>query len=113
MHNKDYKNHIVAQVKKYINEHVKEKLTLNRAAEVFSISPNYLSVLFSKYSDVGFTDYVNQRKVEAAKKMMADGSMKIYEISDMLGFESAFYFSRVFKKTEGKSPREYMNNVLD
>ena len=111
-HNKDYKNHIVVQVKKYINEHVKEKLTLNRVAEVFSISTNYLSVLFSKYNDMGFTDYVNQCKVEEAKKMMAGGNMKIYEISDILGFESAFYFSRVFKKVEGKSPREYMNNGL-
>lgn len=111
-HNKDYKNHIVVQVKKYINEHVKEKLTLNRVAEVFSISTNYLSVLFSKYNDLGFTDYVNQCKVEEAKKMMAGGNMKIYEISDILGFESAFYFSRVFKKVEGKSPREYMNNDL-
>lgn len=44
--------------------------------------------------------------------MMAGGNMKIYEISDILGFESAFYFSRVFKKVEGKSPREYMNNDL-
>ena len=111
-YNKDYKNHIVVNVKKYIREHVEEKLTLNKVAEVFNISPNYLSVLFSKYNDAGFTDYINQTKVEAAKKMMKDGKLKIYEISDTLGFESAFYFSRVFKKVTGISPRDYMNQIL-
>lgn len=108
-HNKDYKNHIVINVKKYIKEHIKEKLTLNNVAEVFNISPNYLSVLFSKYNDIGFTDYINHSKIETAKQMMSDGDYKIYEISDILGFESAFYFSRVFKKIAGVSPRDYIN----
>mgnify|MGYP001073388027 FL=1 len=108
-HNKDYKNHTVTSVKKYINEHIEEKLTLNRVAREFNISPNYLSVLFSKNNDIGFSDYINQSKIEAAKKMMTGGDYKIYEISDRLGFESAFYFSRVFKKVTGLSPRDYIN----
>lgn len=111
-HHKDYKNHIVINVKKYINDHIKEKLTLNKVAEAFNISPNYLSVLFSKYNDTGFSDYINQSKIEAAKKMMSDGTLKVYEISDLLGFESAFYFSRVFKKVTGVSPRDYMNQNI-
>lgn len=44
---------------------------------------------------------------------MSDGSMKIYEISDKLGFESSFYFSKVFKKREGVSPKEYINQKID
>ncbi|MFA9464571.1 MAG: response regulator [Velocimicrobium sp.] len=111
LYKKDYKNHIVIQVKKYINEHIEEKLTLNKVSEVFNISPNYLSVLFSKYNDIGFTDYINQSKINTAKKMIATGSFKIYEISDTLGFESAFYFSRVFKKVTGVSPRDYTNQI--
>ncbi len=110
-HNKDYKNHIVMNVKKFISDHVEERLTLNKVAEVFNISPNYLSVLFSKYSEAGFTDYINQNKIEAAKKLMLEGKLKIYEISDHLGFESAFYFSRVFKKVTGISPRDYLNQI--
>ncbi len=43
--------------------------------------------------------------------MMNKGTLKIYEISDTLGFESAFYFSRVFKKVTGVSPRDYINQV--
>ncbi len=109
---RDYKNHIVVNAKKYIVQHIEEKLTLNDVAEAFCISPNYLSVLFSKYNDVGFSDYVNQSKIDKAKKMMAEGDYKIYEISDILGFESAFYFSRVFKKVTGLSPRDYIKNQL-
>lgn len=109
---KDYKNHIVIQVKKYICDHIEEKLTLNKVAKEFNISPNYLSVLFSKNNDVGFSDYINQRKVDAAKEMMSDGDYKIYEISERLGFESAFYFSRVFKKMTGFSPRDYINQNI-
>ncbi|MCM1125700.1 MAG: response regulator [Lachnospiraceae bacterium] len=109
--NRDYKNHIVINAKKYITQHIEEKLTLNDVAEVFSISPNYLSVLFSKYNDIGFSDFINQSKIETAKKMMAEGDYRIYEISDILGFESAFYFSRVFKKVTGFSPRDYMKTI--
>ncbi len=98
-------------VKKYINDHVEEKLTLNKVAELYNISPNYLSVLFSKYNDTGFTDYINQSKIETAKRLMTDSDLKIYEISDTLGFESAFYFSRVFKKVTGISPRDFMNQI--
>ena len=108
----DHKHHIVANVKKYIQEHIEEKLTLNKVAKEFNISSNYLSILFSKHSDIGFSDYINQMKVEAAKEMMADGNYKIYEISDKLGFESAFYFSRVFKKVTGMSPRDYMSQNI-
>ena len=108
-HNKDYKNRTISAVKKYINEHVDEKITLNQLSDVFNISPNYLSILFSKYNDMGFIDYVNHAKIECAKEMLDEGTLKIYEISDKLGYESAFYFSRVFKKVEGMSPRDYIN----
>jgi two-component system response regulator YesN len=107
--NKDYKNHIVINVKKYIKDHAEEKLTLNKVADVFNISPNYLSVLFSKYNNIGFTDYINKCKIDAAIKLMTDSNLKIYEISEILGFESAFYFSRVFKKVIGVSPRDFIN----
>lgn len=108
---RDYKNNIVINAKKYIVQHIEDKLTLNDVAEVFCISPNYLSVLFSKYNDIGFSDFVNQSKIGTAKRMMSENDYKIYEISEILGFESAFYFSRVFKKVTGLSPRDYMKTL--
>lgn len=107
---KDYKNHIVANVKKYINEHLRERLSLNEVAAVFGISPNYLSQLFSKYNDRGFSEYINTCKISESKRLLSEGNLKVYEVAEMLGFESAFYFSKVFKKVEGVSPTEYLNN---
>lgn len=106
---KDYKNHIVIHVKKYISSHVRERLSLNEVAAIFGISPNYLSQLFGKYNDTGFNEYVNSCKIGESKKLLAEGNYKVYEIAETLGFESAFYFSKVFKKIEGVSPTEYQN----
>ena len=109
---KDYKNHIVTNVKKYINEHVQERLSLNEVAAVFGISPNYLSQLFGKYNEIGFSEYINHCKIAESKKLLEEGNLKVYEVAEMLGFESAFYFSKVFKKLEGVSPTDYVNNKL-
>ena len=108
---KDYKNHIVTNVKKYINEHVREHLSLNEVAAVFGISPSYLSQLFSKYNETGFTEYVNTCKVRESKRLLTEENLKVYEVAEMLGFESAFYFSKVFKKVEGVAPTESLNGV--
>ncbi|HRL03506.1 MAG TPA: helix-turn-helix transcriptional regulator, partial [Gemmiger formicilis] len=50
-------------------------------------------------------------RITAAKELMASTDLKVYEISDKVGFDSAFYFSKVFKKLEGVSPREYMQRM--
>lgn len=103
-----YKTRVVASVQEYIRAHVDKKLTLNEVAAVFGFSPNYLSQLFAKYCSVSFTEYIAESKIAAAKKLMEGGNVKVYEIAGKLGFESAFYFSKVFKKVEGCSPREYV-----
>lgn len=109
---KDYKNHTVDSVKKYIKSHIEEHLSLNEVAAVFGISPNYLSQLFSKYNDQGFSEYINICKINEGKRLLSEQNLKVYEVADMLGFESAFYFSKVFKKVEGISPTEYVNRIV-
>lgn len=108
-HKKEHRHHIVENVKKYIETHLQDRLNLNEVSAIYGISPNYLSSLFKKYNDCGYSEYITYRKVEEAKKMMTQSNKKIYEIANALGFESAFYFSKVFKKVEGISPTEYIN----
>lgn len=74
----------------------------------FNFSPNYLSQLFIKFSGDGFVEYVSAARIAKAKKMLARGEGHIYEIAQRLGFDNAFYFSKVFKKYESVSPREYL-----
>lgn len=107
-HHKSSKEELVDNIIDYINSHIDEKLTLNETASEFGITPNYLSLIFKKESNVGFSEYITNRKISKAKLMMASGNYKIYEIADQLGFENAFYFSKVFKKVEGCSPRDYL-----
>ncbi len=105
---RDHKNHIVSDVKKYINSHTHDKLTLNEVAAIFGISPSYLSQLFSKYNDTGFNEYINICKIEEAKRLLKSENLKVYEVADILNFGSEFYFSKVFKKIQGVTPSEYI-----
>lgn len=105
---KTYKAHVITNVQKYIQNHVSEKLSLNEVAGVFGLSPNYLSILFKKNCQTGFSEYIAQAKINRAKSLLLEQDMKIYEVADQLGFESAFYFSKVFKKVTGQSPREFI-----
>ena len=108
-----YKESVVNNVQKYINSHVEEHLSLNDVAAVFGLSPNYLSSLFKKTCNVGFSEYITQRKIARAKSLLLESDLKVYEVADRLGFESAFYFSKVFKKVEGVSPRDFVQERTD
>jgi Response regulator containing CheY-like receiver domain and AraC-type DNA-binding domain len=106
-----YKAQVVSNVQEYIKRNLNVKLTLNHVADVFNFSPNYLSHLFSKVAKVNFVEYITETKMAAAKEMMLRGEGRIYEISQKLGYDSAFYFSKVFKKVEGISPREFLQRI--
>ncbi|WP_150266037.1 helix-turn-helix domain-containing protein [Paenibacillus tepidiphilus] len=106
-----YKEQVVKNVQDYIKRNLGTKLSLNQVADVFNFSPNYLSHLFSKVAKVNYVEYITETKMAAAKEMMVRGEGRIYEISQKLGYESAFYFSKVFKKVAGMSPREYMQQI--
>jgi two-component system response regulator YesN len=108
-----YKEHAIANVQKYIQNHADERLTLNEVAAVFGLSPNYLSVLFKKTCGTGFSEYITQMKISRAKTMLLEQDLKVYEVADQLGFESAFYFSKVFKKVVGMSPREFAQQAAE
>lgn len=111
-HKNDSRKPIVTNIKRYIKEHVADRLSQNEVAEVFAISPNYLSQLFKKYSDTGFNEYVNHCKIDEARRLLLTGEYKVYEVAEMLGFENAFYFSKVFKKVVGQPPTDFVKQVM-
>lgn len=104
------KDKLITAIQEYINDNLNGKLQLNDIADAFGLSPAYLSVLFKKNMDIGFAEYVYTKKIERAKEMLLSDDMKIYEVADALGFESAYYFSKVFKKVTGFSPREFIQS---
>ena len=109
----DYRAGLVTRIREYVSNNLSKRLTLNDVAAVFSFSPNYISQLFSREGESGFVEFVTETRINSAKELMATTTLKIYEISDLVGFESPSYFSKVFKKTEGISPREYIQRLTE
>lgn len=104
---------MIDMVKKYIEGHVNERLTLGHVANKMGISQGYLSSIFKKQSGSNFSDYVSEIKIEKSKEYIATHQYMIYEVSDKLGFDNAYYFSKVFKKVTGMTPREFEKTLLN
>ncbi|SDJ97045.1 response regulator transcription factor [Sediminibacillus albus] len=91
----------------YIEEHYAEPLSLTTLADHFHYNPSYLSSYFSTHLHIGFSDYLNQVRIEKAKAILAAGSVPISRVSEMVGYGEPSYFCKVFKRIEGLSPGRY------
>lgn len=107
-----YTNKIIEAVKKYIIENYSNNISLEMAANSVHMNHMYLSRLFKKETGVSFTDYLTDIRMQKAKKLMENVSIKLYEISEMVGYYSPKHFSKVFKKNTGVTPKQYRNNVI-
>ena len=101
-----YADDIYGRLKRYIDEHYMDKLTLQQIAEDIHANGSYLSRLYKMKTGQNLFDAINKRRLEKAKEYIRRGK-KIYEIASRVGFDDVSYFSRVFRKYEGCSPREY------
>lgn len=102
---------VVNAALKYMEEHYAEKLSLAEVADKVFVSQWHLSKLLNKYTGQGFLDILNQTRIQRGKELLRDPALKIYEISEMLGFHDVTHFSKTFKKLEGQSPGEYRNSL--
>ena len=90
--------------------HITEHIALSDVAAYACVSPGYMSKSFKRIMGISLVDYINQKKVEKAKEMMAEGNERIADIALALGFSNIYYFSKVFRKMEGIPPTEYIKN---
>ncbi len=100
-------NFIVHNAQEYIRKHYAEKLTLGDVAEQVYVSQWHLSKLIARYTQQSFFDLVNGARVDKAKELLADPGLRVWEISEMVGFAEVTHFSRIFKKIVGMSANEY------
>ena len=88
-------------------DYMSEDISLNSVAAEVCMSPSYFSSIFSKEMGKTFIEYLTEVRMEKAKQYLACSSMKTSEISYEVGYKDPHYFSYIFKKTQGCTPKEY------
>lgn len=95
------------KAREYVQNNISKHIVLQDVANYVCISPSYLSAMFKKHYNQSLFDFINELKIELACTQMLEGNLKIYEIAYSLGYENAYYFTKVFKKYKGLTPTEY------
>ena len=99
---------IIMAAKEEIEKHyMTEEISLNTVAMHVGMSPSYFSSIFSKEAGKTFVEYLTEVRMEKAREYLMCSSMKTSEIGYEVGYKDPHYFSYIFKKTQGCSPKEY------
>jgi len=98
---------VTGSVKRYIQRHYSENITREQLAEYVHVSPNYLSKRFRIDTGINITQFINQVRIDEAKKLLLATDFTIDAISEKVGFDSQSYFSSVFRKQCGTSPSSW------
>lgn len=109
----DQEERTITGIVRYLQEHLKEEITLNILAEEFHLSTQYISQLFKNEIGVNFLAYLTNIRMENAKKLLLSTSLSIAEISEQSGYGDYRVFTKVFKKSEGITPSQYRREFLD
>ena len=100
-------NDLLEKALSYIHEHYTEELTLQILADHIHISRNYFSLLFKRFVNQNFIDYVIELRINRAKDLLSHSTLKVYEVAGESGFKDVKYFSKLFKKMTGMSPGDF------
>jgi len=99
---------LILKAKKYIDMNfASPDICLRSVAETVNLSPNHFSTVFSQDCGITFIEYLTRVRIEQAKKLLRTSDMKSSDIAYEVGFSDPHYFSFIFKKSTGMSPREW------
>lgn len=102
---------LVQKVVTRIDSDLTADLSLKTQAELLNVNASYLSTLFKKETGVTLTDYVNNKRVENAVFLLNSTNMQIQNIAQYCGIPDVNYFTKLFKKYMGKTPKEYRGEI--
>ena len=83
------------------------KITLAKVSNYLHINSSYLSKLFKQEMGMSFTEYLNEARIKRSRELLKDTDMEILDIALFVGYEDQSYFTKVFKKIAGKTPRKF------
>lgn len=99
---------LVRKTVNYIKEHYSGRISLEEIAQGMSVTPEYVSHLFTKEMGKNFSNYVKEFRIDIAKKLIMDSELKLYEVGEMVGYKDPKYFYKMFKDATGLSPKDYL-----
>ena len=106
-------NALINEIIKNINENYGSRILIQEFAKKFNLNPNYLSSLFKSVCGKSFTSYLTELRLKKAKELLEDSSLSLYEISDKVGYDDYFHFSKIFKKYNGLSPANFRKKAVE
>jgi two-component system, response regulator YesN len=98
---------VVSDIKDIICKEYMTDISVNKIAQMVYLSPNYISLIFKKETGETITDCLTKIRIDRAKSLLKDTELLIQQVSEMVGYEDASYFSKVFKKVTGIHPLKY------
>ena len=108
LESKKQQRDLLIQAIGFIDEHYPdESISLDRVARKVNISPNYFSAMFSQEVGQTFVEYLTNKRIGEAKRMLRQTDKRSSEIAFAVGYKDPHYFSFVFKKVSGCTPSEY------
>lgn len=105
-------NRHVTIVVRYMYENIARDLTLEDISREVRLSKSYLNVIFKKYAGRAPIDFFIRLRIGEACKLLRQENSRVYEVSMLMGYTDPYYFSRIFRKITGMSPREYKNSSI-
>lgn len=103
----------VRSVTEYIDEHyADENLTVDDLCRHVHLSRSYFSTVFKQHKEQTIMEYVTRVRIEKAKDLLQHTALKAYEVGAKIGYSDPQYFSVLFKKNTGTSPKEYREKLL-
>ncbi len=98
---------LVLDAVKTINEHFFENISLQSVAETLNVTPQHLSITFSKQIGISFSEYLRDKRLKYAADLLLDKKLNVTEICYRCGFRNLSHFLRSFKKKYGTTPKSF------
>jgi len=103
-------SNVVYKVMEYVKSHYDQKISLDDIAQNVYLSRTYLSSIFKEETGQSLYTYINNLRVEKSKRYLLDDAIKLVDIAGLCGFEDQSYFTKVFKRTTGESPKKFRDS---
>lgn len=105
-------DNVVMRIVSYMEKNYDKDLKLETLSKVFSYNSAYLGKIFKKYVGENFNNTLDKIRIENAKRLLLESDLKVYQVSEKVGYSNIDYFYSKFKKHVGISPKEYKSSLM-